>query len=96
MSTDSIQKPLKVLGVTLWQVIVTLILAGFYLGEMKPRLEAAEKLAASVIELNRTVQGLATRVEVHAVTINSISALQTAVSVLQIEVAKLQPKTANN
>lgn len=55
MNTDSLQKPLRTLGVTPWQAIVGIALVGFYLGEMKPKLASGEKLTSSVDKLTETV-----------------------------------------
>lgn len=90
----TLEKHLKSLGVTPWQFLLTIAVAGFYLGEMKPRLEAAEKLTEGVQALNQTVQALSTKVEVHAVILSSIEAVKNEVRDLRVEVAKLQPKTA--
>jgi hypothetical protein len=99
MSTSSLQKPLRALGVTPWQLILGIALAGFYLGEMKPKLEEgakeASKIADSVEKLNETVQSLTTKVEVHSVLLASVAEIKTEVKELRQEIVRLHsPKTA--
>ena len=93
--SDQLQRTLKALGVTPWQAIVAIALAGFYLGEMKPKLASGEEIAASMKALTTTVQGLSTKVEVHAVLLTSVDELRAELRDLRVEVAKLQPKTAS-
>ena len=93
--SDALQKPLRTLGVTPWQAIVAIALAGFYLGEMKPKLAAGEKLTSSVDKLTETVSTLTTKVEIHAVLLATVSEIRSEVRELRDQVAKLQPKTAS-
>lgn len=93
---DAIQKQLRVLGVTPWQVIVTVALAGFYIGEMKPRLAAAEQLSHSVSALNATVQALSTKVEVHTVLLASIAEIKVEVRELRSEIVNARAKAVSS
>lgn len=97
MSTDALQKPLRTLGVTPWQAILAIAVAGFYLGEMKPKLAAAEQLATSVDKLTATVQVLTTKVEVHAVLLDNMAEIKTELRELRQELTEIRrPKTASN
>lgn len=96
MSTDNIEKPLRALGVTPWQLIVAIALAGFYLGEMRPKLAAADKLAESVDVLSQTVQMLSTKVEVHAVILNNMAELKAELREMRQEIVDVRrPKSAS-
>lgn len=95
MSADSLQKPLRTLGVTPWQAIVAIALAGFYLGEMKPKLAAGEKLTTSVDKLTETVSTLTTKVEIHAVLLANVAEIKLELREMRQELIELRrPKTA--
>ena len=97
MSTDSLQKPLRTLGVTPWQAIVAIALAGFYLGEMKPKLAAGEKLTSSVDKLTETVATLTTKVEIHAVLLANVAEIKSELREMRQEIVELRrPKTASS
>lgn len=96
MSASSLQKPLQALGVTPWQVIVGIALAGFYVGDIQPRMAEMGKIAASVERLNDTVHTLTTKVEVHSVILASVSEVKSEVKELRQEIVRLHsPKTAS-
>lgn len=94
--SDAFQKPLRTLGVTPWQAIVGIALAGFYLGEMKPKLAAGEKLTASVDKLTETVSTLTTKVEIHAVLLANVAEIKSELREMRQEIVELRrPKTAS-
>lgn len=96
MSASTLQKPLRALGVTPWQAIVGIALAGFYLGDMEPKLAEVGKIAASVEKLNDTVHTLTTKVEVHSVLLQAVAEVKTELKEVRQEIVRLHsPKTVS-
>lgn len=103
MST-TVQNQLKSLGVTPWQFMLFLAAAGFWVGEIKPKLDAASTSTAQVSESMRdlvsTVHTLTTKVEVHAVLLTSVAEIRSELREVRKELSTLQlqpkPKTASN
>lgn len=94
--SDAIQRSLRTLGVTPWQAIIGIAVAGFYLGEMKPKLAAGEKLTASVDKLTETVATLTTKVEIHAVLLANVAEIKSELREMRQEIVELRrPKTAS-
>lgn len=91
-----LQNTLQSLGLTPWQVIALIACGAFYVGEMRPKLAAGAEVAAELKDLNKTVQTLTTKVEVHSVLLAAVSEIRAEVRELRDQVAKLQPKTASS
>lgn len=91
----SLQRTLDTLGLSLWQALALIAAAAFYVGEMRPTLAAGGEVAAELKDLNRTVQTLTTKVEVHSVLLSAVSEIRSEVRELRDQVSKLQPKTAS-
>lgn len=90
-----IQRTLDTLGLSLWQALAVIAAGAFYVGEMRPKLAAGGEVAAELKDLNRTVQTLTTKVEVHSVLLSAVSEIRSEVRELRDQVSKLQPKTAS-
>lgn len=93
--SKGLQRTLDSLGLTLWQVIALIACGAFYVGEMRPKLAAGGEVAAELKDLNKTVQTLTTKVEVHSVLLAAVSEIRSEVRELRDQVSKLQPKTAS-
>lgn len=91
----TIQRTLDSLGLTLWQVFGLIACGAFYIGEMRPKLAAVGEVAAELKDLNKTVQTLTTKVEVHSDLLAEVSEIRSEVRELRDQVSKLQPKTAS-
>lgn len=92
--SKSLQRALDTLGLSLWQVLVLIAAGAFYVGEMRPKLAAGGEVAAELKDLNKTVQVLTTKVEVHSVLLAAVSEIRSEVREMRGQIAKLQPKTA--
>lgn len=93
--SKGIQRTLDSLGLTLSQVFALIAAGAFYVGEMRPKLAAGGEVAAELKDLNKTVQTLTTKVEVHSVLLAAVSEIRSEVRELRDQVSKLQPKTAS-
>lgn len=92
--SKSLQRALDTLGLSLWQVLVLIAAGAFYVGEMRPKLAAGGEVAAELKDLNKTVQVLTTKVEVHSVLLAAVSEIRSEIREMRDQIAKLQPKTA--
>lgn len=94
--SKTIQRTLTALGLTPWQVATIIACGAFYIGEMRPKLAAGGEVAAELKDLNKTVQNLTTKVEVHSVLLASMTEMRAEVRELRDQVSKLHsPKTAS-
>ena len=104
--SKGIQRALDALGLSPWQALAVIAVGAFYVGEMRPKLAAGGEMAAELKaaggemaaelkDLNKTVQTLTTKVEVHSVLLATVSEIRSEVRELRDQVAKLQPKTAS-
>ena len=53
--SKSIQRTLEAFGLTPWQALALIAAASFYVGEMRPKLAAGDKVAVAVEDLNKTL-----------------------------------------
>lgn len=83
MSTDILQKPLKTLGVTPWQLILGVACIGSWWATVQP-------LPGKLEQLNNTVQALSTRVEIQAVLLDSVKELKAEVRTIREELAHIK------
>lgn len=79
MSAETLQKNLKSLGVTPWQLFLGIACIGSWWATAQP-------LPGKLEQLNSTVQALATRVEVQSVLLNSVKELHSEVKTNREEV----------
>ncbi len=70
--SKGIQRTLDTLGLSPWQALAVIAAGAFYVGDMRPKLAAGEKLTISVDKLTETVATLTTKVEVHAVLLANV------------------------
>ena len=93
--SQQITSTLRSLGVTPWQAIVAIACLGFYVGEMRPKLAAGEKLTSSVDKLTETVSTLTPKVEIHAVLLANVAEIKSELREMRQELIELRrPKTA--
>lgn len=93
--SKSIQRAFETFGLTPWQALALVVCAAFYVGEMRPKLAAGGEVAAELKDLNKTVQTLTTKVEVHSVLLAAVAEIRTELREVREQVTKLQPKTAS-
>ena len=89
MSTETVQKNLKSLGVTPWQLILGIACIGSWWATVQP-------LPGKLEQLNSTVQALATRVEVQSVLLDSIKELRSEVKTIREELAQIKGRLTVN
>jgi hypothetical protein len=87
--SEKTERALKAFGVTPWQLLLGIACIGSWWATVQP-------LPGQLAELNRTVQLLSTRVEVHAVLLTNVAEIKAEVKELRHEISKLHPKTASN
>lgn len=89
MSAETLQKNLKSLGVTPWQLLLGIACIGSWWATVQP-------LPGKLEQLNSTVQALATRVEVQAVILDSVKELRSEVKTIREELAHIKGRLTVN
>lgn len=94
--SKGIQRTLDTLGLSPWQALAVIAAGAFYVGDMRPKLAAGEKLTISVDKLTETVATLTTKVEVHAVLLANVAEIKSELREMRQEIVELRrPKTAS-
>lgn len=89
MSAETLQKNLKSLGVTPWQLFLGIACIGSWWATVQP-------LPGKLEQLNSTVQALATRVEVQAVILDSVKELRSEFKTIREELAHIKGRLTVN
>ena len=89
MSAETLQKNLKSLGVTPWQLFLGVACIGSWWATVQP-------LPGKLEQLNSTVQALATRVEVQAVLLDPVKELRSEVKTIREELAHIKGRLTVN
>lgn len=89
MSAETIQKNLKSLGVTPWQLILGIACIGSWWATVQP-------LPGKLEQLNDTVQKLSTKVEIQAVLLDSVKELRTEVQRIREELSHIKGRLTVN
>jgi len=74
---------LKAIGVTPWQLILAAVCIGSWWATVQP-------LPAQLERLNRTVQDIATKVEIHSVLLNSVADMRSDVQLMRRELSTIE------
>lgn len=89
MASEVLQRNLKTLGVTPWQLFLGVACIGSWWATVQP-------LPGKLEQLNSTVQALATRVEVQAVILDSVKELRSEVKTIREELAHIKGRLTVN
>ena len=91
-----VEASLKTLGVTPWQLILTIGAVGFWFGEAKPRLDAVPKLTASVAEIGNALSDIRVEVRVQGVLLSTVQEIKTELGSMRKELSNLEVRVASN
>jgi len=91
-----IEATFKNLGVTPWQLILTIGAVGFWFGEAKPRLDAVPRLTASVAEIGSALSDIRVEVRVQGVLLSTVQEIKTELGSMRKELSNLEIRVAGN
>lgn len=92
---EPIQRSLKAIGVTPWQLILVFLTLGFYFGEAKPRLDSIPALTLAVKEVGTGLADLRSDVKVHDVILLGIQEVKKEQSEMRRELSTIEGKLAH-
>jgi hypothetical protein len=94
--SESILRNLKAFGLTPWQLVLGAAIAYGWVNSLMPMPAAMQTMNTEVRSLNKTVQELGTKVEIHSVLIAQISDLKTEVSGMRRELSTIEGRLAHS
>lgn len=92
---EPIQRTLKAVGVTPWQLILVLLTVGFYFGEAKPRLDSIPALTVAVKDVGASLADLRSDVKVHEVLLLGLQEVKKEQAEMRRELSTIEGKLAH-
>lgn len=94
--SESILRNLKAFGLTPWQLVLGVAIAYGWVNSLMPMPAAMQTMNTEVRSLNKTVQELGTKVEIHSVIISQISEMKTEVAGMRRELSTIEGRLAHS
>jgi hypothetical protein len=93
---SEILRNLKAFGLTPWQLVLGAAIAYGWVNSLMPMPSAMQAMNGEVRALNKTVQDLGTKVEIHAVLISQITEIKTEMSSMRRELSTIEGRLAHS
>lgn len=91
-----IENTLKTLGVTPWQLILAIAVAGFWFGEAKPRLDSVPQLTKAVAEIGTALSDIRVEVRVQGALLEAVQDIKGELTAVRKDLNNLEVRVASN